>query len=193
MEQSHNGNCGHSAVCCPNFFSKYFQKRICYETDYGFFTIFVKQNRVYVRKSAYFLLILHKNKKNLKNFLLPLAISQKCDILYSRMLSVAEALPNYGEENRMENEIVVKKSCRWATVLKIVLAVAAVAAVAAIVYTKFFKKKKKAEELEAAAEVAEAELPAAEEVAEEAEVVAEEAPFEVAADAVIDNAENMEA
>lgn len=88
----------------------------------------------------------------------------------------------------MENEIVVKKTSGWVKFLKIALAVAAVATVAIIVYNKFFKKKKKAkEELAAEAEEDVAELPVADEVAE-----VEEAPFEVAAEAVIDNAENMD-
>ncbi len=86
----------------------------------------------------------------------------------------------------MENEIVVKKTSGWVKFLKIALAIAAIATVAVLVYKKFFKKKK-VEELVEADDVVEAELP-------EAEVEAvEEAPFEVAADAVIDNAENMEA
>lgn len=87
----------------------------------------------------------------------------------------------------MENEIVVKKTSGWVKFLKIALAVAAVATVAIIVYNKFFKKKKAKEELAAEAEEDVAELPVADEVAE-----VEEAPFEVAAEAVIDNAENMD-
>lgn len=86
----------------------------------------------------------------------------------------------------MENEIVVKKSSGFVKFLKIALIIAAVTFVAVKVYNKFFKKKAVEAELEG--EAAEAEL----EAIEEAEVV-EEAPFEVSAEAVIDNAENMEA
>ena len=91
----------------------------------------------------------------------------------------------------MENEIIVaKKASGWVKALKIALVILAVAAAAVLVYKKFFKKKK-AEELVEAEDAVEAELCEA----EEALVVEaiEEAPFEVAADAVIDNAENMEA
>ncbi len=87
----------------------------------------------------------------------------------------------------MENEIVVKKSSGFVKFLKIALIIAAVTFVAVKVYNKFFKKKAEAAEAELEAEAVEAELPAAE------EAVAEEAPFEVSAEAVIDNAENMEA
>ena len=86
----------------------------------------------------------------------------------------------------MENEIVLKKTSGWVKFLKIALVVAAIATVAVLVYKKFFKKKKAAE-LAEADDAIEAELPEA--VVEEA---VEEAPFEVAADAVIDNAENMD-
>lgn len=87
----------------------------------------------------------------------------------------------------MENEIVVKKSSGFVKFLKIALIIAAITFVAVKVYNKFFKKKAAAEaELEG--EAVEAEVAAI----EEAEVV-EEAPFEVSAEAVIDNAENMEA
>lgn len=88
----------------------------------------------------------------------------------------------------MENEIVVKKSSGFVKFLKIALAVAAIAFIAIKVYQKFFKKKAAA--VEEAEEAAALEADVAEAAAEEA-VLAEEAPFEVSADAVIDNAENM--
>lgn len=89
----------------------------------------------------------------------------------------------------MENQVVVKKGSRFGKFLKVVLILAAIAFVAVKVYNKFFKKQN-VEALDAEADEAEAELTAAE---EEAVAEVEEAPFEVSADAVIDNAENMEA
>ena len=82
-----------------------------------------------------------------------------------------------------------KKGSGFVKFLKIALLIAAVTFVAVKVYNKFFKKKT-VEVIDAEEETVEAELPAAEE-----EVVDEapEAPFEVSAEAVIDNAENMEA
>lgn len=74
----------------------------------------------------------------------------------------------------------MEKKSTALTVLKIVLAVGAVCAVAAFVYYKFFHKKKEA--LGEAEELAELEL---------GDLAEEEAPFEVSAEAVIANAEEM--
>lgn len=87
----------------------------------------------------------------------------------------------------MENSNIVvtkKKSAFW-TVVGILVAVAAVCLVAAKVYQKFFKKKQEAL-AEPDAENAPM-LDVAEDVAEEAEEL-----FEVPAEAVIANAEDME-
>ncbi len=88
----------------------------------------------------------------------------------------------------MENSNIVvtkKKSAFW-TVVGILLAVAAACLIAAKVYQKFFKKKKD--------ELAEPETEDAPllDVAEEAVEDTEEATFEVPAEAVIANAEDME-
>lgn len=86
-----------------------------------------------------------------------------------------------------ESIVVVKKKSKFWTVVKILLAVAAVALVAAKIYQKFFKNKKCAL-CEADAE-GELDAPNAAEVEPD---VAEEEAFEVSADAVITNAEDME-
>lgn len=90
-----------------------------------------------------------------------------------------------GMVKKMENSnlvVVKKKNTVW-TVIKILLAVGAVCLVAAKIYQKFFKNKKaSAEEIKA-----EDETP---EIAE-AEAVEDDA-FEVPAEAVIANAEDME-
>lgn len=88
----------------------------------------------------------------------------------------------------MENQniVYVKKESGFWKFVKIALAVAAICFVAAKIYQKFFKKKT----VEAVAEADDLdELP---EVMEEADVAEEEA-FEVPAEAVIANAEDMEA
>jgi len=85
-----------------------------------------------------------------------------------------------------ENIVVVKKKNKIWTVIAIILAIGTVAVVAAKIYQKFFQKKKCAacdEAVEAEAEV--------DAIEAEPEAVEEEA-FEVAADAVIANAEEME-
>lgn len=75
-----------------------------------------------------------------------------------------------------------KKNTFW-KVLTAILAIGAICAAAAVIYHKFFRKKK--EELEAVEELPELE-------ADEG-AAAEEEVFEVAADAVIANVEDMEA
>ena len=89
-----------------------------------------------------------------------------------------------GSEEEMENSniVVVKKKHTVWKIIGIILAVGALCLVAARVYQKFFKKKCcKAEELDAEDELA------AVEPAEEADET-----FEVPAEAVIANAEDME-
>lgn len=90
----------------------------------------------------------------------------------------------------MENQniVVVKKKSTFWTVVKILLVVGAVCLVAAKIYQKFFKKKT-VEVLEDADDLAA--LDAADEVPTENVVEAEET-FEVPAEAVIANAEDME-
>ncbi|MBO5295675.1 MAG: hypothetical protein J6B71_10595 [Clostridia bacterium] len=90
----------------------------------------------------------------------------------------------------MENQniVVVKKKSTFWTVVKILLIVGAVCLVAAKIYQKFFKKKT-VEVLEDADDLAA--LDAADEVPTENVVEAEET-FEVPAEAVIANAEDME-
>ena len=90
----------------------------------------------------------------------------------------------------MENQniVVVKKKNTFWTVVKILLIVGAVCLVAAKIYQKFFKKKT-VEVLEDADDLAA--LDAADEVPTENVVEAEET-FEVPAEAVIANAEDME-
>ena len=90
----------------------------------------------------------------------------------------------------MENQniVVVKKKSTFWTVVKILLVVGAVCLVAAKLYQKFFKKKT-VEVLEDADDLAA--LDAADEVPTENVVEAEET-FEVPADAVIANVEDME-
>ena len=86
-----------------------------------------------------------------------------------------------------ETDLVVKKRCTWATVLKILLIVAAVAFVAYKIYDKFFKKKKAAE--------LEADVPdelEANDCGAEACGAADQASFEVSAQDVITNPESME-
>ena len=88
----------------------------------------------------------------------------------------------------MQNEVSAKKGSGFWKFVKIALIVAAVAFVAYKIYQKFFKKK-----IEVVGEAEDEDIPAvaaADEVVEDT-AVAEEAPFEVSADAVIDNAENM--
>ncbi|MBQ2734348.1 MAG: hypothetical protein IJF33_00800 [Clostridia bacterium] len=86
-----------------------------------------------------------------------------------------------------ENIVVVKKKSKFWTVVKILLVVGAIALVAAKIYQKFFKNKKcKLGEAEADEELD------ALEAAEAEPDVAEEETFEVSADAVITNAEDME-
>ena len=85
-----------------------------------------------------------------------------------------------------ENIVVVKKKSKFWTVVKILLVVGAVALVAAKIYQKFFKNKKCA-----LCEAEEAEETEALAAAEETDT-AEEETFEVSADAVITNAEDME-
>ena len=86
-----------------------------------------------------------------------------------------------------ENIVVVKKKSKFWTVVKILLVVGAIALVAAKIYQKFFKNKKcKLEEVETDEELD------ALEAAEVEPDVAEEEAFEVSADAVITNAEDME-
>lgn len=74
-----------------------------------------------------------------------------------------------------------KKNTFW-KVLTVILAIGAICAAAAVVYHKFFRKKK--EELEDAEVLPELEA---------SEEAVEEETFEVAADAVIANVEDMEA
>lgn len=81
------------------------------------------------------------------------------------------------------NIVVVKKKSAFWTTVKILLAVGAVCLVAAKLYQKFIKNKKTVCELDA-----EEEAPVLDEATEEP---VEEA-FEVSADAVIANAEEME-
>ena len=90
----------------------------------------------------------------------------------------------------MENQniVVVKKKSTFWTVVKILLIVGAVCLVAAKIYQKFFKKKT-VEVLEDADDLAA--LDAVDEVPTENVVEAEET-FEVPAEAVIANAEDME-
>ena len=90
----------------------------------------------------------------------------------------------------MENQniVVVKKKSTFWTVVKILLIVGAVCLVAAKIYQKFFKKKT-VEVLEDADDLAA--LDAADEVPTENVVEAEET-FEVPAEAVIANAEDMD-
>ncbi len=88
----------------------------------------------------------------------------------------------------MENEniVVVKKKSTFWTVVKVLLVVAAVSFVAYKIYQKFFKNKK----AEALADTEEpAQLDAACEACED--VAEEEVAFEVPAESVIANAENM--
>ena len=86
-----------------------------------------------------------------------------------------------------ENIVVVKKKSKFWTVVKILLVVGAVALVAAKIYQKFFKNKKCA-----LCEAEDAEETEALAAAEEETDTAEEETFEVSADAVITNAEEME-
>ena len=89
----------------------------------------------------------------------------------------------------MENEniiIVKKKNTIW-TVIAVLLALGAVCIVALKLYQKFFKKKKTADIDDAEAL---AELNIADDAGEEI-FEAEEIPFEVSAEAVIANAEDM--
>lgn len=87
----------------------------------------------------------------------------------------------------MENEniVIVKKKSTFWTVVKILLVVGAICFAAFKIYQKFFKKK--------AAAVADAEDAAELDSATDAceENPAEEIPFEVSADAVIANTEDM--
>ena len=89
----------------------------------------------------------------------------------------------------MENQniVVVKKKSTFWTVVKILLAVGAICLVAAKVYQKFFKKKT-IEVIEDADDLSD--MTDADDVAVE-ETTAEEETFEVAAEAVIANAEDM--
>lgn len=88
----------------------------------------------------------------------------------------------------MENEniVIVKKKSTFWTVVKILLVVGAICFAAFKIYQKFFKKKD-------AAAVADAEDAAELDSATDAceENPAEEIPFEVSADAVIANTEDM--
>lgn len=86
-----------------------------------------------------------------------------------------------------ENIVVVKKKSKFWTVVKILLVVGAVALVAAKIYQKFFKNKKCA-----LCEAEAGEEPDALEAAAVEPDAAEEEAFEVSADAVITNAEEME-
>lgn len=87
------------------------------------------------------------------------------------------------------NVVVVKKKNTVWKVIGILLAVGAVCVVAAKVYQKFFKNKK-AQAIEANAEE---ETPELEDCCcEEEAPAAEEEAFEVSAEAVIANAEDME-
>lgn len=86
-----------------------------------------------------------------------------------------------------ENIVVVKKKSKFWTVVKILLVVGAVALVAAKIYQKFFKNKKCA-----LCEAETDEEPDALEAAAVEPDAAEEESFEVSADAVITNAEEME-
>ena len=89
----------------------------------------------------------------------------------------------------MENQniVVVKKKSTFWTVVKILLAVGAICLIAAKVYQKFFKKKT-VEVIEDADDLSA--MTDADDVAVE-EATAEEETFEVAAEAVIANAEDM--
>ena len=89
----------------------------------------------------------------------------------------------------MENQniVVVKKKSTFWTVVKILLVVGAVCLVAAKIYQKFFKKKN----VEVLDEADEAEVPEIAEINAVADT-AEEESFEVSAESVIANAEDME-
>lgn len=86
------------------------------------------------------------------------------------------------------NVVVVKKKHTFWKVVGVLLAIGAICVVAAKVYQKFFKNKK-VDELEADVEE---DLPEIEGCCEEEAPAAEETTFEVSAEAVIANAEDME-
>ncbi|MBQ7347354.1 MAG: hypothetical protein IJW55_05295 [Clostridia bacterium] len=90
----------------------------------------------------------------------------------------------------MENQniVVVKKKSTFWTVVKVLLVVGAVCLIAAKIYQKFFKKKE-TEALEEADDLSALDI--AENCCDE-EAAVEETAFEVPAEAVIANAEDME-